>query len=81
MAIAANALFGSDWAVATTGVAGPTEQEGHRVGTVFVAVAHGGEATSRDLLLTGDRAAIRAAASDAALTLLASALDSPVEGR
>jgi nicotinamide-nucleotide amidase len=39
MAIAARELFDSDIAAATTGVAGPAPQEGHRPGVVFVAVA------------------------------------------
>lgn len=30
---------GADWGVATTGVAGPNDQDGHPVGQVFVAVA------------------------------------------
>lgn len=32
-------LFGADIGVATTGVAGPSEQDGNPVGTVYVAVA------------------------------------------
>jgi len=75
MAVAANVLFGTDWAVSTTGVAGPTEQEGKPVGTVYVAVASASGVASRDLRLNGDRAEIRATATDAALTLLAAALD------
>jgi PncC family amidohydrolase len=75
MALAANTLFGTDWAVSTTGVAGPTGQEDKPVGTVYVAVASGTQVTSRDLLLSGDRVEIRAAATDAVLTLLAEALD------
>lgn len=49
------AATGADIGLATTGVAGPTEQEGHPVGTVFVAVA--GSAGNRvgRLQLTGSR--------------------------
>jgi nicotinamide-nucleotide amidase len=58
------------WGVATTGVAGPQSQEGRRVGTVWVAVAGAAHVETRELALTGDRAAIRQASCDAALTVL-----------
>ncbi|WP_402845549.1 CinA family protein [Microbacterium sp. GXS0129] len=45
--------------LATTGVAGPDPQDGHPVGTVFVAVAWPDGAEVRGLQLTGDRTAIR----------------------
>jgi len=71
MAQCARPLFDADWAVATTGVAGPTEQDGHPVGTAFVAVAGPrGEAVVRALALSGDRGRIRREAVSAALTLL-----------
>lgn len=38
MAIGAKKACNSDWAVATTGVAGPTETDGAKVGTVWFAV-------------------------------------------
>lgn len=38
MALGAQAQCDADWAVATTGVAGPTEIEGQKVGTVWFAV-------------------------------------------
>jgi nicotinamide-nucleotide amidase len=71
MAQRARRLFDGDWALATTGVAGPTEQDGHPVGTVFVAVA-GPQAESvvRALALPGDRGRIRRDATSAALALL-----------
>jgi nicotinamide-nucleotide amidase len=75
MAVRAATLFGSDWAVASTGVAGPDSQEGHAVGTVFVAVAGPGVARSAAPLLSGERNSIRAATVDAALALLEAALD------
>jgi nicotinamide-nucleotide amidase len=61
----------ADWAVATTGVAGPEPQGGKPVGLVFVALAgpHG-VAVVRRLDLDGDRAAVRAAAVTGALELL-----------
>lgn len=61
--------LGSTWGVATTGVAGPTPQDGQPVGTVHVAVS-GPVAGVRSLLLAGDRAAVRAAAVGAAVDLL-----------
>ncbi|MFI9238183.1 CinA family protein [Streptomyces sp. NPDC053079] len=64
-------LLGADWGIATTGVAGPDEQDGQAVGTVFVAVAGpDGADHARQLSLDGDRAAIRAASVRAVLALL-----------
>jgi nicotinamide-nucleotide amidase len=70
MAAGARRVFAADLAVATTGVAGPTEQDGQPVGTVFVAVA--GERIRRveRLALSGSRAEIREATVAAALALL-----------
>jgi len=48
--------------LATTGVAGPDPQDGHAVGTVFVAVAIPGGVEVRRVQLEGDRTAIRRAA-------------------
>ncbi|AXK35585.1 CinA family protein [Streptomyces armeniacus] len=64
--------LGADWGIATTGVAGPTPQDGKPVGTVFAAVAGpGGEAPAvREFRLDGDRTAVRGAAVQAALKLL-----------
>ena len=59
------------WGLATTGVAGPDQQEGRAVGTVWVAIAGPAGATARLLALVGDRAAIRQATCDAVLELLA----------
>ena len=59
------------WGLATTGVAGPDQQEGRAVGTVWVAIAGPGGGTSRLLALSGDRLAIRQATCDAVLELLA----------
>ena len=56
--------------MATTGVAGPDEQEGKPVGTVFIGLAGPGGVTSVALRLGGDRRAIRAATVEAALALL-----------
>jgi nicotinamide-nucleotide amidase len=80
---------GADWALATTGVAGPDPQDGKPVGLVFVAVAGPGGADPggagpggaavRRLTVSGDRAAIRAAAVAAALDLLAERLQSQTD--
>lgn len=73
MAAGVREVVGTDWGVATTGVAGPSEQDGQPVGRVYVAVAGPdgtGEPTARELDLSGDRAAIRGAAVQAVLQLL-----------
>lgn len=53
--------------IATTGVAGPTDQDGKPPGTVFVGVAFGGEVEAIELALRGSRAEIRAATVHAAI--------------
>ncbi|SHM43791.1 CinA family protein [Cryptosporangium aurantiacum] len=66
---------GADWGLGTTGVAGPDPQDGKPAGTVFIGVAGpGGAPAVRELHLTGDRPAIRAATVDAVLSLLAERL-------
>jgi nicotinamide-nucleotide amidase len=62
----------ADWAVATTGVAGPEPQGGKPVGTVYVAVAGPYGAEVRHLALDGGREAVRNGAATAALRLLVS---------
>ncbi len=70
MAHGARARTGADLGVSTTGVAGPDPQDGLAPGTVFVAVSgpRGVDVVALDL--EGDRAAVRAAAVDAALDLV-----------
>lgn len=74
MAVGVCRLCSSDLGVATTGVAGPDAQDGHAVGTVFVAVARKGQAYEqvevRPLVLLGDRQQIRRQTVAAALGLL-----------
>jgi nicotinamide-nucleotide amidase len=70
MATGARALLGVDWALSTTGVAGPDQQEGQPVGTVYVGIAGPLGARSVRLALDGDRAEIRRAACAAAVELL-----------
>jgi nicotinamide-nucleotide amidase len=62
--------LGATFGLGVTGVAGPDEQDGMAVGTVFVALAgpDGETVARRDL--DGDRGQIRRAAVEAALELL-----------
>jgi nicotinamide-nucleotide amidase len=70
MAVRATSVFASEWAVASTGVAGPDRQEGHEVGTVYIAVAGPGIVRTESLNLQGTREEIRVNTVDAALLLL-----------
>jgi nicotinamide-nucleotide amidase len=70
MAVGARELLEVDWALSTTGVAGPDLQEGQPVGTVFVGLAGHGTARFVRLTLGGDRAAIRSGACSGAVDLL-----------
>lgn len=59
---------GATVGIGLTGVAGPAEQEGHPVGTVYIGVRMPGAGTwSVPVSLTGDRQQIRDAACSAAL--------------
>ncbi len=65
----------ADWALATTGVAGPTSQDGHEPGEVWVGIVGPGVAARAVRYdFTGDRAEVRAATVQAALALLTAAL-------
>jgi nicotinamide-nucleotide amidase len=71
LAAGAARALGADVGLATTGVAGPTEQDGQPVGTVFVGMVIGDEApTAVQLLLPGDRERIRQFSTISALDLL-----------
>ncbi|WP_347240366.1 CinA family nicotinamide mononucleotide deamidase-related protein [Thermus sp.] len=70
MAEAARTLFGSTYALATTGVAGPDPLEGEPVGTVYVALAGPQGAEARRYRFPGDREAVRLRSVYAALALL-----------
>ena len=59
----------ADVGVATTGVAGPDSQDGHPVGTVFVAVAIGDRVRVERFSFGGSRAEIRASTVAAAVDL------------
>ena len=80
MAIGVCRVLGAEVGVATTGVAGPDPQDGHPVGTVFVAVAAEGRVQVRELALAGDRATIRAGTVEAALDLVAEIVADGVNG-
>lgn len=70
MAQGVRARLASTWGLATTGVAGPDEQEGRPVGTVWIAAAGPARVEARLLALAGDRASIRQATCEAVLLLL-----------
>jgi PncC family amidohydrolase len=72
MASGVRRLLGTTFGVSTTGVAGPEEQEGKPVGTVFVGLAGPGGVVSVQLGLDpeGDRVQIRESTVEAALALL-----------
>ena len=74
MAVGVRSLLGTDWAVSTTGVAGPTDQEGKPVGTLYVGVAGPDGVVVHELHLDGDRAGIRAATCRRAAELLVAAV-------
>jgi nicotinamide-nucleotide amidase len=74
MAVGVRNLLRVDWAIATTGVAGPEKQDDKPVGTVYVAVAGPTGVQVHRLALSGDRTAIRAAAARSALEALADEL-------
>lgn len=70
LAEAARNRLGATWGLATTGVAGPDEQEGKAVGTVHVAAAGPAGTTVRTLRLPGDRDRVRLLTVTCALDLL-----------
>ena len=72
MAQGACAMLGADLGIATTGVAGPDEQDGKPVGTVFIALADAERILQVvELSLDGSREEIRVATTLKALELLA----------
>ena len=70
MASGARKTFGADLGLAATGVAGPTEQSGRRVGTLCLGVADAAGTTTRTLTAPGDRTQVRLWTSSIALDLL-----------
>jgi nicotinamide-nucleotide amidase len=70
MASGARRLLGADVGLAVTGVAGPAEQDGQPVGTVFIGLAIDDNAESVHLQLPGDRRRIREFTVISAMNLL-----------
>lgn len=70
MARGARGLMGATYAVSTTGVAGPDEQEGKPPGTVYVGVAGPGGDVGIALELVGGRSAIQDRTCQEALSAL-----------
>jgi nicotinamide-nucleotide amidase len=81
MAGSVRALLLADIAVAVTGAGGPSAQDGHDPGTVFLAVHDGDREQVSRLALPGEPFEVLAAATVSALDALADALEqSPPSG-
>ena len=74
MATGARALTGASFGVSTTGVAGPTEQEGKAPGTVYVGISGPGILEVVELDLDGGREEIQEQTCREALEALAAIL-------
>jgi nicotinamide-nucleotide amidase len=70
MADGARKVLGADIGLSVTGVAGPAEQDGQPVGTVFFGIAMDGDTDATQLRLPGDRDRVRQFASISLLDLL-----------
>ena len=71
MAEGARRISGADWAVSTTGYAGPDGgADGTPVGTVFIAVAGPDGTTAEECHFRGSRAFVRTVAASWALNAL-----------
>lgn len=70
MAESARREFGSDFAISTTGVAGPGKAYGQKAGTVWIAIASKSETITIELALSGDRDSIRKSTIESALACL-----------
>jgi nicotinamide-nucleotide amidase len=66
MAEGARKKFKTDYAIATTGVAGPGKAYGQKAGTVWIAISSKNNSVAIPLLLSGDRSAIRKATIESA---------------
>ncbi len=75
MAEGAQKVFGADFAVSTTGVAGPGAQDGINAGTVCVAVATPKGTQTKTFFFEGEpRERVKFLATEAALSMLLNAL-------
>jgi nicotinamide-nucleotide amidase len=74
MASGAARIFGASVGLGITGVAGPTEQDGMPVGTVFCGVTIDGSSSVTELHLPGDRERVRWYSTVSVLDLLRRAL-------
>jgi nicotinamide-nucleotide amidase len=70
MAVGATKALGSDVGLSVTGVAGPDEQDGQPVGTVFFGIARGGAVDAVEAHLPGDRDRVRQFSAISLLDLL-----------
>lgn len=71
MAIQARKIFKTDWAVAITGIAGPTGGNKQKpVGTTFIGVAHLKKVVVKKFLFKGTRSQIKQQATTQAIKLL-----------
>ncbi|MBD2762609.1 CinA family protein [Kocuria sp. cx-455] len=75
MARGARAALEVDWAVSTTGVAGPDPHDGQAVGTVYIAVSGPRGEQHLELHMDGGRAAIRSETVSRAIEFLASQIE------
>ena len=75
MADGVRVRLGADLGAATTGVAGPSPQDGRPPGTLHVAVAWEGGAWVRSTLLVGPRTAVRQASVGLVLALVIGAIE------
>lgn len=74
MASKVASLCGADVGVATTGVAGPGDQDGVAAGTFWVAVSGLGRSEARLGQVDGSRSSVRAAATSSGMELLLTVL-------
>jgi nicotinamide-nucleotide amidase len=70
MAESVRKLLGADIGLSVTGVAGPAEQDGQPVGTVFFGVAMGDHVDATSVRLPGDRDRVRQFAAISLLDML-----------